>query len=326
MRPGLRGSENLDLNQCLGRLDNLARYVRQETDRNYHRFREHPDEFKGNEGYYRMMMMITVLQQDLGIHYNPAHARPPGEPFESDQDFFGDSKDVFIHGLTRESGMGTCSSLPVFYVALGRRLGYPLKLVRAKGHLFVRWVEDNRSFNTEATSAGFVSHTDEEYRQWPFPFTAAEEQSESYLKPLTPVQELSTFLGIRGQCCMARSNLLEAVGAFAQAFYKEPQSVGNQKLFAWAERKAYAAGALPKTMELQSGLRLLEIPPGPRQAQWQAKKQELQALLMSGTTGAGTQKPADWVDFVQVKVPGCNAFTFWKKEPKPPPTKAPVKK
>src|SRR5882724_4819129 len=273
---GLRGSEGLNVTNCLERLDNLAKYVKRETDKNLHRFHEHPDEFNHSEGYYRMMM-ITVLQQDTGIHYNPAHAGSPDEPIEPNQEFFADSKDVFIHGLTRDSGMGTCSSLPVFYTALGRRMGCPLKLVRAKGHLFVRWVEEGQNFNIEATSAGFVSHTDNEYRNWPFPFTAGEEQTESYLTPLTPVQELATFLGIRGQCCMADGNLLHAVGAFAQAYYKEPQSVGNQRLFAWAERKAHEAGALPKPMELQYGIQTLEIPPGPMRAQLMTKKAELEA-------------------------------------------------
>jgi hypothetical protein len=45
---------------------------------------------------------------------------------------------LFLHGLTQGRG-GTCLSMPVAYVAVGRRLGYPLKLVTAKGHLFARW-------------------------------------------------------------------------------------------------------------------------------------------------------------------------------------------
>jgi hypothetical protein len=43
--------------------------------------------------------------------------------------------------------MGTCSSMPVLYVTLGRRLGYPVKLVTAKAHLFVRWEQTGERFN-----------------------------------------------------------------------------------------------------------------------------------------------------------------------------------
>jgi len=32
---------------------------------------------------------------------------------------------------------------------------------------------------------------------------------------------------------------------------------------------------------------------------------------------AGTTKPSNWKGFVQVDVPGCSAFTFWKKAPSP---------
>ena len=218
----------------------------------------------------------------LSLGYDPAHIEVPGQALESDNSFFSDSKAVFIHGMTRPNGLGTCSSMPVFYVAIGRRLGYPLKLVKAKGHLFARWDEGrSRSFNIECTSIGFVSHTDEEYRTWPAPFKPDEEQSESYLKSLTPVQELAVFLTIRGECLRSSGDLLKAVGAMAQAFYKEPQSVGNQKLFARAEYEAYKAGVLPKRAELQFALRTLELPDGPMLNYFASQKAALEARNMA---------------------------------------------
>lgn len=42
----------------------------------------------------------------------------------------------------------------MLYVAIGRRLGYPLKLVECKGHLFVRWEDAKERFNIEGTSRG----------------------------------------------------------------------------------------------------------------------------------------------------------------------------
>jgi len=71
----LRGAENLNLKECLERLDGIAKRVKFETDRHYYKYRQHPGEFNGSEGYYRVMMMATVLQQDLGIRYNPARRR-----------------------------------------------------------------------------------------------------------------------------------------------------------------------------------------------------------------------------------------------------------
>ena len=281
---GLRGSENLNVTNCLATLDNMAAEVKFETTRAYYKFREHPEEFNQSEGYYDMMMLATVIQEDFNIHYNPAHIEMPGQALESDDSFFANSQDIFIHGLARQNGMGTCSSMPVFYVAIGRRLGYPLKLVRAKGHLFARWDQgsSSRNFNIECTSIGFVSHIDDEYRTWPATFTPEEEQSESYLKSLTPVQELTVFLTIRGECLRSSTNLLESVGAMAQAFYKEPQSVGNQRLFARAEYEAYKAGVLPKRAELQFAIRSIVPPDGPMHNRFAEEKAALDARNLAG--------------------------------------------
>ena len=272
---GLAGAETLNVTNCLAQLDQFAKYIKSETLRNYHQFVERPAEFKNSEGHFDMMMMVTVLQQDLKIRYNPVLIQSPDAPLPAEDHFFDNSQDIFIHGLIRDKGMGTCSSMPVFLVAVGRRLGYPLKLVKAKAHLFARWEQGEKSFNIEGTSMGFNSHPDSEYRKWPFPFTAEEERTEGYLKPMTPAQELSVFLSIRGMCLRAHKNYLYAVGAFAQAFHKEPQSVGNQKLYARAEREAYEAGVLPKRLALQYAIQTLEIPTGERQQEFAARRAQL---------------------------------------------------
>jgi hypothetical protein len=97
----------------------------------------------------------------------------------------------------------------------------------------------------------------------------------SYLKSLTPAQELATFFLIRGGNFLATTNWAFASAAFAQAFYKEPESVVNQRLFAWAEWKASEAGALPPRLAIQYLLDTLELPPHQMQPVWALKKAEL---------------------------------------------------
>ena len=305
---GLRGAENLNVKECLERLDGIAQKVKSEIDRHLYKFRDHPEEFNHSEGYYRMMMMATVLQQDLGIRYNPARARSPwNKEIQPSEVFFANSQDVFIHGLARERGAGTCSSMPVFYVAIGRRLGYPLKLVRAQGHLFARWDEGDKSFNIEGTSLGFVSDPDSFYRTWPRAFTAEEAEAESYLKPLTPVQELATFLSIRGACCRAATNWLWALGSYQHAFKLEPQSVGHQLLFAVTERDAYIAGELPKRAALQFAIRSLELPPGPLQAEFLARKASLNARNLAGAD----EGEIEWeLDLLRTEVNSFRGFRY----------------
>jgi len=135
---GLPGAESLKVNECMATLDKWAGRVDSETKRNYHRFREDPSYYYNSEAFYKMLMMAVVVYEDFGIRYNPKWITSPSETKQNDH-FFADSRNILIHGMLGSTPMGTCSSMPILYVALGRRLGYPLKLVSTKEHLFMRW-------------------------------------------------------------------------------------------------------------------------------------------------------------------------------------------
>ena len=135
------------------------------------------------------------------------------------------SRDVFIHGLIADDRrMGTCSSMPVLYVAIGRRLGYPLKLVPTQNHLFVRWEDNREQFNVDATGQGMNMYDDNHYRQWPMPITHEQEQEFGYLKSMTPTDELTAFLGLRGHCLFAMGKIKEGVEAHELALRLSPNS------------------------------------------------------------------------------------------------------
>jgi hypothetical protein len=120
----------------------------------------------------------------------------------------------------------------VLYVAVGRELGYPLKLVATKGHLFVRWDGVGERFNVETTSKGLNRFDDEYYRHWPFEVSPSEEAAEGYLKSLTPAGELAVFLSIRGMCLRAQSRFGEAAQSFAAAMRLAPASRGHREMLA----------------------------------------------------------------------------------------------
>ncbi|MGL6097413.1 MAG: transglutaminase family protein, partial [Fimbriiglobus sp.] len=135
-----------------------------------------------------------------------------------------DSRNIFLHGLLSENRTGTCPSLPVLIVAIGRRLGYPLFLVRAPAHLFCRW-EDRTTgvrFNIEYNGHGMTDHPDEHYRLWPKAWPAAvieneaklRPESRSYLRSLTLREEDAEFLCSRGHCLEDNGRLGEAVTAY----------------------------------------------------------------------------------------------------------------
>ncbi len=110
--------------------------------------------------------------------------------------------------------------MPVVYVAVGRRLGFPLKLVEAPGHLFFRW-EDLQGqrfgiperFNIEGAGKGIRSYPDDFYRTWPREWRPYDKAGGWYLKSLSPVEELAVFLATRA-CLEDNGRLGEAIQAY----------------------------------------------------------------------------------------------------------------
>jgi hypothetical protein len=206
-----------------------AERVRSETDRHLYRFQQTPADYEHSEGYFRMLMLTVVLAEDFKVHYREDKRAAPGSARSGDG-FFSDPKAVFLTGLLGPQREGTCSSLPVLYVAVGRQLGYPLKLVTTKGHLFVRWDGGGERFNIEATVRGLAKHEDNYYRHWPFEITREEEATEGYLKSLTPEEELAVFLSIRGMCQREAGQVAAAAQSFATAARLAPSCASYRKM------------------------------------------------------------------------------------------------
>lgn len=274
---GLKGAENVDERACLATLDRWSERVRSETERHLYRYRANPKEFESSEGYFRMLMMAVVLYEDFSVRYNPERISTPGQ-LEPNDHFFADSRDLFLHGLLAQrvqshGPLGTCSSMPVLYVAVGRRLGYPLKLATTKSHVFLRWEGNGERFDMEATGKGLNRYDDEHFKQWPFPVTEGEIAADGYLKSLSPAEELALFLSLRGHCLEAAGRTPEAVSSYAAAVRLAPASRPYRMLLAAAQqprqpqspetrlatfRSPYAlqsppASFTPPTMSLPSG-------------------------------------------------------------------------
>lgn len=214
---GLPGAEDLNVAKCLSTLDRWTQKVRFDTDRHLYKYRQNPAEFENSEAYYRMMMLVTVLQQDFKVHYNKERIR--------DIDFTK-SKDLFLHGMVGsngpESNGGTCVSMPVIYTAVARRLGYPVYLVTANAHVFCRWDSPKERFNIEATNQGMNSFEDDYYMTWPKPISQADVDRGWYLKSLDTSESFAMFLAARGHCLEDNRFGAKARVAYAMAHEKSP--------------------------------------------------------------------------------------------------------
>ena len=245
---GLPGAETMNISNCLADLDRWAVHVQSETERNLHQFRENPSNYSNSEGYFRMLIMAVVLYEDFGIRYNPNRITLPGQ-IDPNDNFFANAQDIFLNGLLEGQKMGTCSSMPVLYIAIGRRLGYPLKLVTTKAHLFVRWDGGTDRFDVEATGKGMNRYDDEHFKQWPFPVTDEEIQREGFLKSLTAAEELAVFLSLRGNCLKESGRLKESAECYATASRLAPSWNAYRALLANTEAASFTPLPVSKFFE-----------------------------------------------------------------------------
>ena len=221
------GVSQTELGSCLKTLDEWATVIGDNTRRNLHRYLESPKEF-ANEAEWKLAMMCTVIGQDFKVRYDAALSTT-NLLNSSNQQFFAKSAPVFLNGCLGPERTGTCASLPVLYVALGRRLGYPMYLVAAKNHLFARWDDGQGTrVNLEAANAGgFTSHPDSHYRSWPFPITPEEEKVGGYLLNLDATRMLAVFLCTRALCLEAAQQSADAARAASAAYRIAPTMPGT---------------------------------------------------------------------------------------------------
>jgi len=232
---GLPGCENLDIPAARRTLDTWADHVREEIIRNHHQFTDNPASYYNSESYFDALFMICVVQQDMGIHYN----------LERMKDWsLSHGEDVFINGLIGDLREGTCSSMPVLYVAIGRRLGWPMYLVSAKGHFFARWESDDGKvrFNIEGTNHGMGASPDEYYKKWPYLMTEDDQWSGVYLRSMSGAEMLACFLEMRGAVLESVGKMAEAQVAYAHANEIIPQDLGYFFNLATASEKERMMG------------------------------------------------------------------------------------
>lgn len=179
---GLPGAERIDVPGCLRALDRWASVARRWVEARYETvFLRDPARFDHSEVVFRAVGLVAVLTQTGGVRYNPA--KKAGVPLDAQYDL----DDQFVHGAIQGPG-GTCATLPVLLAALGRRLGYPIRLATTAAHLFCRW-DDPRTgerVNLEWKDEGLNSHPDDYYRTWPVRLPPVVEAACGHLRSLTP--------------------------------------------------------------------------------------------------------------------------------------------
>jgi transglutaminase superfamily protein len=183
---GLTGKHDIEIEAMLKTLDSWAERVAEHLRKRIGFFHKNRLKFK-TLAQFRLTAMVHILIDEFGVRYSPDRI--------NDRNVWTDPEDSFIHGILGSRRIGTCASLPVLLTAIGRRLGYPLRLVLAPGHLFCRWDTAEERINIEYDERGLDFYPDDFYRKWPKKWTPEfiekERRHPTYLMSMTPQQELA---------------------------------------------------------------------------------------------------------------------------------------
>lgn len=204
------GLPNTEVNvvACRDTLNKWTEAVIAATERLLPKFLQNPEKYENALGKFKMLVLVTVLQRDFGVSYNMAFMK--GE-------YDGrNSRNILLHGILGGFG-GTCVTMPMLYLIVGRRLGYPLFLAEAKEHYFLRWEGDGERFNIEATTKGFSPRDDDYYLKFPKKLTDVELKKGNYLRNFTVREEIAACWTNRAGCFFEHLMLDHAVEAYRQA-------------------------------------------------------------------------------------------------------------
>lgn len=229
-------NEAIDLDAYTSRLDQFVQWVKHETERHYYRFQRNPREFDNSEAKFRLMLMGVTLWEDFQVRYNKRLTEIYRTA--SDAEFLSDSRTAFILGPMNPDVGGTCSSLPFLYAAVGRRLGYPLKMAHSHYHIYLRWVAPNEEFNIEVTGKGVDFPDDNHFRELDarqsggtLDYTKQDEEAEGYFRTMSPIEEIAVIYDIRALCLATRGRYIQACQPMHRSWQFVPTPMRKQALY-----------------------------------------------------------------------------------------------
>jgi hypothetical protein len=296
---GLPGSEGLNVAKCLDALDLWAQRVKIETQRHFYRFAEHPELFCHSLAYYQMQMLGDVLVNDLRMRYDPQRVEASKRGLRSPNAvaaFFMDSKDIFLSGLLDGDHYGTCASMPFLYVAVGRRLGYPVNLAATEEHLYARCEDANgEHLNVEATAVSrFKTPPDEYYRDMvTAPDRDAEIAQAGWLRPLSNREIVGHSLVARAACLRSAGRQDEELKTWDMAAKYLPDTSRWRQTMEARKEEATNERDRSQWTALWQQIERTPIPSGAGFVYFHDWKIRLHLLMMGGSDLGAAQKAMD---------------------------------
>lgn len=133
----------------------------------------------------------------------------------------------YINGIL-DNHKGSCSNMPLLYLAVAQRLGYPVYAVTVPKHIFLRYVDSRLEMkNIEATSGGGYS-PDEEYIAT-LKISSKALANGTYLKTLTYREYLGILIEQNGIYWGIKGNNIKAIYYLETAIKLNPRAADSIK-------------------------------------------------------------------------------------------------
>lgn len=157
----------------------------------------------------RIRVINTVLYRREGFHYDR-------DPFSrSRQEYY------FLTGVL-DSKKGICYTLPLLYVAVAQRVGYPMYPVAAPDHMFVRYADPAfKAQNIEATSGG--KYFEDSWYIQDFSISQSGLKSGAYLRTMTYREFMGQLLAANAFIWARKGNSGKAVSYLEKAVRLYPK-------------------------------------------------------------------------------------------------------
>ena len=230
-------TEVIDTAKYVAKLDEWAAIAKRLEQKYLPRYAKNAARYDHSLAKFKAVTLALTIQQDLKCDYNMELITSGTMDDLRTPRFFKNPDDVFITGLLK-NGKGSCASMPVLFVALGRRLHYPVYLAHTKGHLYCRWDDGQESFNIEMTGQGVGAPPDSAYKGPPYNPTEAEIKSEGMLRNLTNRESFALFVETAGVSREANGDFRLAAIFYDIALQLRPHSVMLRPLRDHAARVA----------------------------------------------------------------------------------------
>jgi regulator of sirC expression with transglutaminase-like and TPR domain len=206
----------LDVKRYGAQLDRLVGEIRRFTEQMRSRTAS------AAEPDYLIRAMNTYLYKRLGFHY------------DRDDMYAVQLKNRYLNGVL-DTKSGSCTTLPLLYLALAQRLGYPVVPVAAPQHLFCRYrLPDGTYQNVEATAGGWSP--DEDYIQ-SMEIPERGLKNGAYLENMTYRQLLGDLIIENGSLWARQGDFVRAIRYYELGLRLNPKAAEAYRMLGAAYRQ-----------------------------------------------------------------------------------------